>query len=311
MRLKYMDKNEDIYEYMYSCDFIKVVYGINFAREFMLENNMKIDYFCDRRANNIRNIDGIPVVTKDELNDILNLKNKRALIIICVGPNKGVVASIYLEICLLDMNAYIFDYFENIKVFSDKSFIFRKEKLSLYEHILNDGFCDTRMTERSVELALAKKYIVECEDEIIEIGAVTPYYQVDVENKVNHVVDPTDLHCRVDIRKSLFECDLHGKNVLSISTVEHVGTGDYNFKENENAVSAINKIISESKTCLVTAPIGYNAVLDEWAKIHRKDENITILRRFCNNSWEEALETDFDEISYTQYWANGLVVIKK
>lgn len=74
------------------------------------------------------------------------------------------------------------------------------------------------MTERSVELALAKEYIDTCEGNIVEIGAVTPYYFY--SNKISNIIDPTDNHKRV-LKKSLFDCCggvsiIVGKNLESL-----------------------------------------------------------------------------------------------
>lgn len=167
------------------------------------------------------------------------------------------------------------------------------------------------MTERSVELSLARNYLEKCEGEIVEVGAVTPYYQADCFGKVKHIIDPTDRHIKVDIRKSLFDCNFEGQDVISISTLEHVGTGDFNFQEKHDAVEAVNKILNEAKTCLITVPTGYNQMLDEWLIHHKYDKEIRIIKRNCNNKWNEVIPDDFNGIRYTKYWANGLAVIEK
>jgi hypothetical protein len=215
-RFKYVNKDEDLSNYINDDELVKVVYGINFARSFLEENFMKVNFFCDRKAESINSINGIPVVTKYALNEYLNGEGKRAFIIICIGPNKAVSLSIYKELCMIDMDAIVADYFDNIRLFTCRSFNIKEYKFDLFEHVFNCGFCNTRMTERSVEIALAIKYIGDVQGDIIEVGAVTPYYQLPMNNKIKHTIDPTDLHVKVDIRKSLFDYDFSNENVLSI-----------------------------------------------------------------------------------------------
>lgn len=79
------------------------------------------------------------------------------------------------------------------------------------------------MTERCLEIAIAKIWLKKNAKNIIEIGAVTLYYF-----KIIHdVCDPADSHQNVNLKTSMFDIDLVGKNVLSISTIEHIGIGDY------------------------------------------------------------------------------------
>ena len=64
--------------------------------------------------------------------------------------------------------------------------------------------------------------------------------------------------------------------------------------------------------CLITAPIGYNALLDEWIYDNRHDDiQIKILRRDCNNHWNNDEYENIKEIYYNPYWANKLITIEK
>ena len=109
----------------------------------------------------------------------------------------------------------------------------------------------------------------------------------------------------------MFECDFKGKNILSISTVEHVGTCDYGMSEEKNVIDAIEKIVEEAKSFLITAPLGYNELLDDWIRNNRSNSMIRILRRGINNHWVEIELQDYQEIVYGPLWAYGLVVIVK
>lgn len=308
-RLQFRKRHEDIFECYRHNNGLFIVYGATVWGEMLQCTDIKIDYFCDRQADKIQNLNNTPVVDAKQLEDLVRKDGRRATIVICVGLNKGTVTSIYKDLSYLNINADVFDYFENEHVFKDKFFVFEGKRYPLYEHSFNCGYSETRMTERSVEIALATAYLESVQGDVVEVGAVTPYYFT--ENKIVEIIDPTDQHDRVNTRKSLFECDLRGKNVLSISTVEHIGTHDYGMSEEKNVIDAIEKITYEADSCFITAPLGYNKVLDDWIRNHKDNSLVRILKRGINNNWIEMDLHDYRDIAYTSLWASGLVVIKK
>ncbi len=300
-------KKEDIKFYIEKNNGLVVVYGAAFWGALLVQSSdFHVDYFCDKRASWMHSINGVPVVDTDGLRDKINESGKRATIIICV-ETKRTVASINNDLMRADLNADVFDYFENETVFSDSGFILNGKNYQLYEHSYNCGYKHTRMTERSVEVALAKEYVDNCNGEIIEIGAVTPYYFFD--EKISAIIDPTDVHGRVT-KDSIFNCDLKSKHVLSISTVEHIGLSDYGMHETKNAIDAIEKILKESASCLITAPLGYNKLLDKWVNENQSDGRVKLMRRSLNNYWME-ITGHYTAVEYTPLWANGLVIIEK
>jgi hypothetical protein len=102
---------------------------------------------------------------------------------------------------------------------------YRGDIVPLFYHRYNCGTAyDERTTERTVEMALADLWLTRHHDNVIELGAVTPYY---FPGRIPVVVDPTDRHPLVTISESLFTVDFKAKNVLCISTIEHIGTSDY------------------------------------------------------------------------------------
>lgn len=299
-------KSEDIQSCIERNQGIVAVYGAAYWGSMLVENcDFSVDYFCDKNAAWMHFLNGVPVIELNALQQKIKESGKRATIIICV-ETKGTVKSIFNELMWADLNVDVFDYFENETVFSDSEFFLDGKRYMLFEHPYNCGYTSVRMTERSVELALAKAYVDQCNGEVIEIGGVTPYYFYD--DKIAVIIDPTDKHKRVT-RKSIFECDLTDKNVLSISTVEHIGTTDFGMHETENAIDAINKILKESRSCLITAPLGYNSILDEWVKENQKSNMLKLLKRKLNNHWED-ISGSYEPVPYTHLWANGLVIIQ-
>lgn len=299
-------RDEDILECYRNNGGMLVVYGATFWAGLLINEKIQIDYFCDRHAEEIHSIKNIPVINSRQLEKVINESGKRATIIICVGLNKFSVSSIYKDLGKLSIEADVFDYFENLIVFKEKYFVFNQKEYSLFEHSFNCGYHETRMTERSVELSIAIEYLKSCQNDVVEIGAVTPYYFCD--HKITDIIDPTDPHNRVNLKTSMFHCDLRGKDVLSISTVEHIGTQEYGMNEKETAVDAIEKIRSEAGHYFITAPLGYNQLLDEWVKENIMNPEIRLMKRGINNHWTE-IENGVEEIEYTPLWANGLVII--
>ena len=308
-------KDEDINDYIGSSD-IKVVYGAKFAKNIIQERIMPIDYFVDKTIGG-RGIcvENIPIITIEELENIVKKEQKRVLILICAGIHEKTIHSIFKDLIMSGIEADVFDYFADKSHFKDKTFIYNGKELNLFENIYNCGYAYTRMTERSIELSLAEEWLKGIDGEITEVGAVTLYYPLNYGKKVKHVIDPTDKHCGVDIRKSVFDCDLSDKNVLSISTVEHIGTGDYNYSESRTSIDAVNKIISESKACMITAPVGYNSALDDWIRTGINDKKkvyLKLFKRSCNNHWEETSIEEINEIEYIYgSGANGIIIIEK
>lgn len=300
-------RKDNIHDCIEENEGLVVLYGANIWGEMLLKSGeFHVDFFCDRKAAGLPVFNNISVVNIDGLESQIRESGKRAVIIISAS-GRGTVMSIYGDLMKKDLNADVFDYFENETYFRDTEFFMEGKRYSLFEHSYNCGYISARMTERSVELALAKKWVNDCCGNIIEIGAVTPYYFYD--DKITEVIDPTDIHKRA-ISKSLFDCDLNGKNVLSISTVEHIGTSDFGMHESYNVIDAVEKILKESVSCLITAPLGYNNMFDNWVEENQGGSMVKLLERGLNNHWEE-ITGNYRKIEYTPLWANGLAVIKK
>lgn len=115
--------------------------------------------------------------------------------------------------------------------------------------------------------------------------------------------------------------DLSGKNVLCISTIEHIATGDYGVEINaaESPLLALKKILNEASNSLITFPVGVNAELDDYfsgqkyleLRSEDKSLDIAVLSRGVNdNNWHEL--TDFSKINSINYgplYANAVVII--
>ena len=146
---------------------------------------------------------------------------------------------------------------------SQPTFEFAGKVFKLFVSNHNCGWPPARMTERAVELPLADRWLESVDAaRVMEIGAVTPYYW---PRRVPHVVDPYDPHPLVTTKASLFDVNLSAGPVLSISTLEHVGIGDYGLPADHSlAEKAFRKVFKESQSFLITVPVGYNKIVDRF-----------------------------------------------
>ncbi len=114
-------------------------------------------------------------------------------------------------------------------------------------------------TERTVEIPLLE-YFINAYDNVCEVGAVSPYYF----KHINHII--IDLYDKYDecIRKDASKFDVGGKDIVSISTVEHMGLPDYGNKDldRNKGIIFIEKVYHCARNYLITFPIGFNKFFD-------------------------------------------------
>lgn len=172
---------------------------------------------------------------------------------------------------------------------------------------LLSGHNSAGQNERSIEVPLGQAF-AEAHANMVEIGAVLPYY-----SSVDHpVVDETD-HAAT-IKQDVQGWDgLKGKSVLSISTLEHMGTGKYGGVVNKYVPKEfLQRILDEAKDYLITAPIGYNEYVDHLIKTWEDLKRIKViyLTRDEKNQWsisdKSALALKYDK---PYPWANAIAVI--
>ena len=187
------------------------------------------------------------------------------------------------------------------------------------EHFISSHNCNYppfRMTERSIELALANIFLRKYQREsVVEIGAVTPYYW---PHRIPTVVDPSDTHPQVLIRDSFLNFDLGGRPVLSISTFEHIGLPEYGLTADEFLQQeAVTKLLDNAGDFLVTIPGGYNPKLDQLISTIAQSNSfkLHVWQRYkYGNDWiylPDFKRIDFSQFSYGPFWANTLLVLHR
>ena len=133
------------------------------------------------------------------------------------------------------------------------------------------GYNQTWQNERCVELELGFRWLdLNKGEKIMEVGAVMSYYAEGGYYELSHeVIDPYDEKATiVDFMENI---DLAGYKVIAISTLEHIGTTDYDgsgerqkLVDADAAPLALQQILNQTDSCFVTVPVGYNSGLDNW-----------------------------------------------
>ena len=119
--------------------------------------------------------------------------------------------------------------------------------------------------ERALEIQFGIRYLSEFND-VIEIGAVMPYYGYD-----SHLIyDPYDSHPK-NMKEFAENLDIKNKNILSISTIEHMGETNghgycFTAQKPDAPAEFLEKLLEQAKSFLITLPIGQNPPLDNYLK---------------------------------------------
>jgi len=122
------------------------------------------------------------------------------------------------------------------------------------------------------------------------------------------VADPADAHPRVSQRLPILELDLKGKSVLCISTMEHVGSGEYGLQADPVIMrKSVDKLFAEAASFLVTVPVGYNDQMDRIVFGDLPDDvsKSFLVRRTNDPYWEETADPDLASRKYIP-WVNGM-----
>lgn len=193
------------------------------------------------------------------------------------------------------------------------SFVLNGYRFPFFISAFNCGYPPARMTERSVELSIANTFLDTVpRDQVIEIGAVTPYYW---PYRVRDICDPVDPHRLVNIRASIVDINLAGRIVLSISTFEHIGKADYGLEHNVSLnVRAFRKLFTECDCFLITVPGGYFPEMDKYlTSLDPAESKCTfsyLVRGRDDNNWSQVHKPKAETLTYGQ-WADSLIILSR
>lgn len=132
------------------------------------------------------------------------------------------------------------------------------------EYEVSTGHNNPSCNERTVEVALGRWFLNQpCTSPncALEVGCVMPHYMSSKHQVIDLFEDP-DMAEKADARTY----DYRGRDVLSISTLEHIGAvanTDHPAQGTQHqAWQLLNKIRGEAGKYLITIPMGTHACLD-------------------------------------------------
>lgn len=166
----------------------------------------------------------------------------------------------------------------------NNTIIIGQQKFTLYRE---PGYNSPHKNERTVELPLGFWFYDKYRGDLLELGAVLPYYRCCCKHPV---VDTHDLY-KNSIRLDATAIQAWPDTVLSLSTVEHIGFNDYSTEHGrypqerwDEGFPVLERIAAAVKHYLVTFAVGNNPVLD--ALVADSDLPYIVLRRVSDaNEW--------------------------
>src|SRR5204862_183575 len=99
---------------------------------------------------------------------------------------------------------------------------------------------------------------------LIEVGEVTPFYAP----PAHAVFDPA-AEKPGTVKCDAAEIDYRGKHLLSVSTIEHIGTSEYGQVPDPALLPRVLGKMLESRTYFITFALGFNPQLDTLAQQQR------------------------------------------
>lgn len=144
----------------------------------------------------------------------------------------------------------------------------------------NKAWCN----ERKVEVPLGQWFLQKFGFNVVEVGSVMINYGWDM----HIIVDLSDPNPKV-LNYNALDCDYNGRDVLSISTAEHMMKREYDNGSDEDSIRFVNMVAEQAKNYLITFPCGYNEFLDTHI-LNSALPRVILKRINAENEWEQ----DFD-----------------
>lgn len=175
-----------------------------------------------------------------------------------------------------------------------------------------------RSSERAIEVPLAIDFLssIVQEDAVIELGCVLPYYILKANNhRVYDLMDAHPENTKRDIREIPDE-ELR-TNIISISTLEHIGQSEYGITAADNApaVAVLKRILANARHYFITFPLGHNKELDDFVLSTKNLNSIFVTRKSGDpENWtvvEMSALTDEMKRENTYLRANTICVLEK
>lgn len=177
------------------------------------------------------------------------------------------------------------------------------------ERVLPEGYPSHAVnSERVFEIPLLKYFVHKFtgNPNFIEVGACSKHFML-----VYHPI--YDAQEQGAINAFAEDLEYEGKHVLCISTLEHIGAGDFGLPVQPlHAITVLNMIL-DAETYLITFPIGQNGLLDYYARNIIKNVIPLFVKTASRdemNNWAIDPSPNFDRMYGSPYpFANGVCII--
>ena len=143
------------------------------------------------------------------------------------------------------------------------------------------GYNKAYENERAVEVPLGFWFLEKFNHNVLEVGCVLPYYLKDPAHKI---IDLTDVHPR-NIKANALDWDYKNKNVLCISTIEHLQKKEYDNGSDQDAIKLFELITNNADNWLITFPPTYHPILDTYIRSQKDIQRIFLQRINWENEW--------------------------
>jgi len=142
------------------------------------------------------------------------------------------------------------------------------EKEVVPDDYFDDPVNTTLINERGIEIPLGIRYMNEVgmRNNLIEVGCVMPFYGYSEHLIIDQFEKNNPSGEVLNIDAMTF--DFIGKDILCLSTIEHVGKTDYDNEDvnPQKAIDMLDKFTDESRSMIVSWGTGYHLELDEYVK---------------------------------------------
>lgn len=189
------------------------------------------------------------------------------------------------------------------------NFTWNGQTLGYFDHPYNS----TARNMRRVEIPIARWFIARCQGLILEVGNVLAHYE-HVPWPVVDIREHGAINADVMRWKPDFPVDL----LISISTIEHIGFGKFAKTtaavKPSDVLKRFRSFLSKGGQAVMTAPTGYNRVLDDELRAGTLGaDRMWFMRLAGDNEWQECtmdVALGMSPQACDGRWSGGLMVLE-
>jgi len=181
---------------------------------------------------------------------------------------------------------------------------------------------NSKDNERIVELKISMNhyedlYNAGSKNNVVEIGNVLGFYGYCEHECIDKFAQMPDISPAGEVKNiDALDFDFTGRDIISVSTIEHIGTTDYDnpiANEGQDAVDVLKKIEQESKSFFITFGPNYNNPLDNYVKSNLESYDWHGWVRTAIDKWDYTAQDMkvWDQITDDPWpFANGIILLR-